>query len=116
MPSLHSEGLATPPTFIKAGENGGQWFSHLANLKDGSAPPADAPGWMMNVGGGNLYDLGSYDESTENFTTIVQGVNIDHGKKDFYITFFLSACTHFSKTPCTCSKSLMDWSVTVACW
>lgn len=78
-PSFHTWGLATPPQFIKAGENGGQWFSHLANLKDGSAPPADAPGWMMNVGGGNIYDLGSYDEANENWTTIVKRVNIDHG-------------------------------------
>jgi len=43
------------------GENGGEWFSKLANLRDGSAPPADAPGWMINVAGGNKYELGNYD-------------------------------------------------------
>eukprot|EP01047_Picozoa_sp_COSAG01_P079363 COSAG01_NODE_15028_length_1383_cov_1.275701_1_plen_44_part_10 len=43
-----SWGLAPGKTFASH-ENGGQWFGKLANQRDGSAPPAGAPGWMMNV-------------------------------------------------------------------
>ena len=36
---------------------------------DGSPPPAGAPRWMMNVGGGNRYALGDYDPANETWTT-----------------------------------------------
>merc|ERR1712166_98964 len=78
-PKLHTWGVAPGPKFINAGENGGQWFSKLANLKDGSAPPAGSPGWMMNVGGGNRYDLGTYNQANETWTTTVSGSTIDSG-------------------------------------
>lgn len=39
-PTWHTWGVAPGPKFINAGENGDQWFSKIANLKDGSPPPA----------------------------------------------------------------------------
>jgi hypothetical protein len=68
--------------FINAGENGGQWFSKLANLEDGKPPPAGSPGWMMNVGGGNKYVLGTYHKDNETWTTINDGETIDNGPDD----------------------------------
>lgn len=52
-PTFLSWGLAPGKSTFESRENGGQWFSKLANQKDGSPPPAGSPGWMMNVGGGN---------------------------------------------------------------
>eukprot|EP01051_Picozoa_sp_SAG22_P000924 SAG22_NODE_30_length_28348_cov_12.488584_21_plen_224_part_00 len=43
-------GLAPGKSTFASRENGGQWFSKLANQQDGSPPPAGSPGWMMNVG------------------------------------------------------------------
>ena len=61
------------------GEFGGQWFSPLANLADGSRPPAGAPGWMMNVGNGGRYALGNYRPENESWTTTNEGLTIDYG-------------------------------------
>ena len=61
------------------GEFGGQWFSPLANLADGSAPPAGSPGWMMSVGDGGKYALGDYRPANESWTTRNEGVTIDYG-------------------------------------
>ena len=77
-PSLHTWSVA-PTKFANFGEQGGQWFSPLANLADGTPPPANAPGWMMNVGGGNVYALGDYDRENETWTTVNKGATIDHG-------------------------------------
>ena len=77
--TFHSWGLAPGDKFINAGENGGQWFSKLANLKDGSPPPAGSPGWMMNVGGGQRYQLGNYDEKSETWTSVGPISVIDSG-------------------------------------
>jgi hypothetical protein len=73
-----SWGLAPGKTFASH-ENGGQWFGKLANQRDGSALPAGAPGWMMNVGGGNRYALGDYHPSNESWTTSVATATIDSG-------------------------------------
>jgi sucrose-6-phosphate hydrolase SacC (GH32 family) len=68
--------------FANFGENGGQWFSKLANLQDGKPPPAGSPGWMMNVAGGNKYALGSYNRENESWSTINSGATIDYGPDD----------------------------------
>ena len=78
-PAFHTWGLAPGPKFANFGEQGGQWFSPLANLADGSPPPQDAPGWMMNVGGGNVYALGAYHRQNETWTTLNAAAVIDHG-------------------------------------
>ena len=61
------------------GEFGGQWMAPLANQADGSPPPADAPGWTMNVGNGGKYALGDYFPENETWTTRNAGVTIDYG-------------------------------------
>jgi len=81
-PSFHTWGTAPGPKFINAGENGGQWFSPIANLRDGSSPPAGSPQWMMNIGGGNRYALGEYHMENETWTTKVDGAVIDYGPDD----------------------------------
>jgi sucrose-6-phosphate hydrolase SacC (GH32 family) len=42
--TFHNWGVAPGPKFLNYGENGGQWFSKLANLADGSSPPKGSPG------------------------------------------------------------------------
>jgi len=64
-PSFHTWGLAPGKSSFASRENGGQWFSPIANLADGSKPAAPTPQWMMNVGGGNRYDLGNYFPANE---------------------------------------------------
>ena len=78
-PTFHTWGLAPGPKFANLGEQGGQWFSPLAKLADGSDPPEDAPGWMMNAGGGNVFALGEYDRQNETWTTVNGAAVIDHG-------------------------------------
>ena len=34
---------------------------------------------MMNVGGGNVYALGEYDQANESWTTVIPAATIDHG-------------------------------------
>jgi sucrose-6-phosphate hydrolase SacC (GH32 family) len=77
-PSFHTWGVASVK-FADFGEQGGQWFSPLARLANGSAPPASAPGWMMNVGGGNVYAIGDYHRENETWTTVQRASIIDHG-------------------------------------
>lgn len=77
---FHTWGVAPGPKFANFGEQGGQWFSPLAPLADGTAPPASSsPGWMMNVGGGNVYALGDYHPENETWTTVDPAATIDHG-------------------------------------
>ena len=78
-PSFHTWGVAPGDKFAKFGETGGQWFSPIANLADGSAPPEGSPRWMMNVGAGNTYALGEYHRDNETWTTIKAAAIIDHG-------------------------------------
>lgn len=78
-PTFHTWGVAPGPKFADYGETGGQWFSPIANLADGSPPPKGVPGWMMNVGGGNVYALGEYHRLNETWTTVNKGAVIDHG-------------------------------------
>ena len=68
-PTLHTWGVAPGPKFMNLGENGGQWFSKLANLRDDSPPPASAPGWMVNDAGGNKFALGEYYPGNETWVT-----------------------------------------------
>jgi hypothetical protein len=81
---LHNWGIAPGPKF-PGGESGGEWFSKLANLVDGSPPLADAPQWMTSVGTGNEYALGNYHPENETWTTLVSRSNIDAGPDAQYM-------------------------------
>jgi len=61
------------------GEFGGQWFSPIANLADGSVPPKSAPQWMMSVGNGGDYQLGNYHPENESWTMVNKTIIIDNG-------------------------------------
>ena len=78
-PSFHTWRLASGGKFADFGEQGGQWFSPLANLAGGGEPPAGSPGWMMNVGGGNVYALGDYHRENETWATVNKAATIDYG-------------------------------------
>ena len=87
-PTFHTWTAAPGPKFINAGENGGQWFSKLPKLKGAGAPAAGAPapvtqpGWMINVAGGNVYNLGNYHAANETWTTVNKRAIIDYGPND----------------------------------
>ena len=78
-PTFMSWGLAPGNSTFASRENGGQWFSKLANQKDGTAPPTGSPGWMMNVGGGNRFALGEYYKDNETWVTDVATATVDYG-------------------------------------
>ena len=48
-PTFLSWGLAPGKSTFASKENGGQWFSKLANQLDGSPPPAGSPGANITV-------------------------------------------------------------------
>ena len=77
-PSFHTWRRVENETW-PTGETGGQWFSPLAPLADGSKPPAGAPSWMMSVGNGGKYALGEYDPASESWTTVSDGLTVDYG-------------------------------------
>ena len=115
-PTFLSWGLAPGKSTFASHENGGQWFSKIANLKDGSAPPAGTPGWMMNVGGGNRYALGEYHPANETWTTTVATATIDSGPNSNW------ECERHHQPPCISAppplaslRALLARSVTTLC-
>lgn len=50
------------------GENGGQWWVPVPAQIGGAPPPADVPNYLVNIGGGNVYLFGDYDNTKETFT------------------------------------------------
>ena len=56
---------------IGKGEHGGQWWIPMPAQADGSPAPADAPNYIVNVGGGDLYLWGDYHKENESFVPYI---------------------------------------------
>eukprot|EP01047_Picozoa_sp_COSAG01_P051462 COSAG01_NODE_5314_length_4341_cov_8.060820_1_plen_418_part_00 len=69
---------------IGKGEHGGQWWIPMPGQVDGTPPPAGVPNMLVNVGGGDLYEWGTYHPSNETFTTSGKTTSLEGGKGDWF--------------------------------
>ena len=57
---------------VGKGEHGGQWWVPVPNQADGSPPPAGVPNYLVNVGGGDLFEVLLPAKPLLIFTTVVE--------------------------------------------